>query len=183
MLCPQRAHTIAHSGTDTRPLSVDNSSKRLSICLFVPLSCGSGSGFRYGFGARSCANSPEALKKKRQRKKMQKVLSCSSHPQRSNMNVCVSCMCVCVCCMYAVCVCVWVLYNNFVAIARAIRQRLKLFATRFTKKFIDFCCHCCHLYTHTHTHIYIYIAVLYLLLSSWQVAVLLSRNLRLDEYS
>lgn len=107
MLCPQRAHTIAHSGTDTRPLSVDNSSKRLSICLFVPLSCGSGSGFGYGFGARSCANSPEALKKKRQRKKNAKgfIVLCSPAALEDEC-VCELYVCVCVCCMYAVCVCV-----------------------------------------------------------------------------
>lgn len=127
MLCPPRANpSRTQQDRQTHDLSVDNSSKSLS--------CRRPAWSGFGFRARSCANSPEALKKRRQQEKVKGFIVCIPAAPVT--------VCVCVC-VRAVCVCVY----NFVAILRAIRERLKLFArfacARLTKSLLIFS-HCWH---------------------------------------
>lgn len=91
MLCPPRANpSRTQPDRQTHDLSVDNSSKSLS--------CRQPAWSGFGFRARSCANSPEALKKRRQQEKSKRFY-------RLHTRSACHCMCVCVC-VYELYVCV-----------------------------------------------------------------------------
>lgn len=141
-------------------MSVDNSSKRLS--------CRPSAWAGFGFGARSCANSPEALKKRQkqqqQQKKSKRYYRLHTRSACECMYLCVSCVCELFVCEFVSCVCVCstTTLSPFRERFENVSSYLRVLPA--LEKFIDFFPLLALIHSHTHTHKYI--SWHYLLLSS-----------------